>query len=109
MKSLAQVILFGLMLVLLGGCAGMGGSSDKAYNFFIKNDTALFESGPMQTTPQDVTLKRGNRIRIIEGTGSGFVLIETARGKRGYVSTSDIQFDDGTLEGPKDKLWQNQY
>jgi hypothetical protein len=91
------------------GCAGMGGSSDKAYNFFVKNDTALLEQGPQQTTPKETTLRRGNRLRIIEGASSGFVLVETVNGRRGYVSGADIQFDDGTLEGPKDKMWQNQY
>lgn len=105
----------GITLGLLGfcflliGCAGMGGSSDLAYNFYIKNDTPLLEQGPNQTSPKESTLRRGTRIRVIEGSGSGHVLIETVSGKRGFVSGTDVQFDDGTLDGPKDKIWQNQY
>jgi hypothetical protein len=102
------LILLGLPL-FLASCAGMGGSSDNAYNFFIKNDTPLYVQGPNQTSPQETTLRRGTRIRVIEGTGSGSVLVETVSGKRGFVSGADVQFDDGTLQGPQDKRWQNQY
>lgn len=102
-------IFLSMLCFLLVGCAGMGGSSDLAYNFYVKNDTPLFEQGPNQTTPKEMTLRRGTRVRVIEGAGSGYVLVETVRGKRGFVSGSDVQFDEGKLEGPKDKMWQNQY
>jgi hypothetical protein len=102
--------LFFLILIMAGaGCAGMGGSSDKAYTFFVKNDTPLLVQGPNQTTPQEMTLRRGNRVRIVEGAGNGYVLIETTQGKRGFVNGADLQFDEGTLAGPQDKLWQTQY
>jgi hypothetical protein len=103
---------FFLMIVVASGlvaCAGMGGSSDNAYNFYIKNDTPLLEQGPNQTTPQETTLRRGARVRVVEGAGSGYVLVETVGGKRGFVNGTDVQFDDGTLQGPQDKRWQNQY
>jgi hypothetical protein len=108
-KKIARFSAVGLAALAFVSCAGMGGSSDNAYNFFIKNDTPLFEQGPNQTTPQEMTLRRGTRVRVIEGAGSGYVLVETVRGKRGFVNGSDVQFNGETLEGPKDKLWQNQY
>lgn len=94
-------------LLVLGACAGTG--SVNSYDFFIKNDTSLMPYGPEQTVPGDGRLRRGTRIRIIEGAGSGMVLIETVRGQKGYVSSSDIQFNNESVEGRQDKLWQNQY
>ncbi|NJK90646.1 MAG: SH3 domain-containing protein [Blastochloris sp.] len=98
-----------LLVVMLGACAGLGVSSDKAYNFFVKTDTPLLELGPNQTTQHETTLRRGNRIRVVEGAGDGYVLVETVRGKRGYVRGADIQFDEETLQGPQDKIGRNQY
>lgn len=90
--------LFVAAALLLAACAGTPGGNP--YNIYVQEETPLYEYGPRQTMPPEITLSKGTRVRIIAGSGD-YVMVETMHGDKGYVASSDLKFyDPANARGP---------
>jgi hypothetical protein len=85
-KRLFPLTLIIMSLALLAGCAVM---DTDTYNWVVSEQTPLNESGPNQTTPSDVTLQTGDRVRLVNDAGD-YVYVETVRGERGFIPKSVV-------------------
>ncbi|HSI83464.1 MAG: hypothetical protein ACAI35_08800 [Candidatus Methylacidiphilales bacterium] len=92
-----------VLICFLTGCGMFGGGKKKdsstasttagndltTYNLMITTKTGLNKLGPDQTTPSEMYLSAGTRIRLLQSMGTS-VEIETINGDRGFVSATDV-------------------
>ena len=81
------ILLLCLSLTFLAGCASTGNGGQ--FNAIVAEDTPLNESGPRQTTPAEVLLRKGDRVRVVNG--GEYPYVETVDGKRGFIHRSMLQ------------------
>ncbi len=83
--------IYALALVglFIGGCAGFKSANNQEFNLITTSKTPLFKTGPYQSTPPDLYLEAGSRIRMIRAEGE-YVQVETISGVMGYISSRDV-------------------
>lgn len=87
--EIRKILLLGLLgLTLLSGCASTGDRG--SFNMVVKEETPLNEMGPMQTTPSDIKLRPGMRVRAIQSSGN-YIYVETVNGDRGFVPADALR------------------
>jgi len=87
-KFLCHFLVFGLLIGLAQSSAASSGSS--ASDAYIKVRSSKVRSAPQPWAPSIASVQYGDRVTLLDSSGSSWASVKTAGGKQGFLSISAI-------------------